>query len=92
MYAHFKKNGGKNKRPNKQQTNKQLQTQAQTHHKHNHKHITTQTGCMNKAVGKKYRDSILAVGGSRDEMDSLTEFLGRQPNSDAFLEELGLKN
>jgi len=59
--------------------------------KNKHKLITTTKGCMNPVVGKKYRDSILAVGGSRDEMDSLVEFLNRQPNSDAFLEELGLK-
>jgi metallopeptidase MepB len=38
--------------------------------------------------GKQYRDKILRVGGSREELDSLKEFLGREPNSDAFLEEL----
>jgi len=38
--------------------------------------------------GKQYRDKILRVGGSREELDSLKEFLGREPNSDAFLKEL----
>ncbi|KAL4065047.1 mitochondrial endopeptidase [Scleroderma citrinum] len=38
--------------------------------------------------GKLYRDQILLPGGSRDEMVSLEDFLGRPPNSDAFLEEL----
>jgi len=54
-------------------------------------HFRKNGGCMNPVVGKKYRDSILSVGGSREEMESLVEFLGRQPNSDAFLEELNLK-
>lgn len=40
--------------------------------------------------GKKYRREILAVGGSRDAMDSLVKFLGRAPNSEAFLKRKGL--
>ncbi|KAL1689134.1 hypothetical protein GGG16DRAFT_93984 [Schizophyllum commune] len=43
---------------------------------------------LDPARGKKYRDCILRPGGSREEMDSLKEFLGRPPNSDAFLKEL----
>ncbi|TFK73564.1 zincin [Pluteus cervinus] len=38
--------------------------------------------------GKRYRDKILRVGGSREETDSLEDFLGRPANSDAFLKEL----
>ncbi|KAH9480466.1 Thimet oligopeptidase [Psilocybe cubensis] len=38
--------------------------------------------------GKLYRDKILRPGGSREELDTLTDFLGRPPNSEAFLEEL----
>jgi len=59
--------------------------------------------------GKLYRDKILRVGGSREEIDSLKvssrvdglpdlgcrfvdyciqDFLGRPPNSEAFLKEL----
>ncbi|KAF8225878.1 metallopeptidase MepB [Tricholoma matsutake] len=38
--------------------------------------------------GKQYRDKILQPGGSREETDSLKDFLGRPPNSEAFLHEL----
>jgi metallopeptidase MepB len=45
---------------------------------------------MDGATGRRYRQTVLAKGGSREEMDSLKEFLGREPNSDAFFEDLGL--
>ncbi|KAI0004463.1 Metalloprotease [Russula compacta] len=38
--------------------------------------------------GDRYRRSILQPGGSREELDSLEEFLGRPPNPDAFIEEI----
>ncbi|KAG8766151.1 hypothetical protein FRC12_007057, partial [Ceratobasidium sp. 428] len=43
---------------------------------------------LDPAKGKLYRDKILKPGASRDELDSLKDFLGREPNSDAFLENL----
>ncbi|KAF8505246.1 metallopeptidase MepB [Hysterangium stoloniferum] len=43
---------------------------------------------LDPKLGKLYRDKILLPGGSRDESESLKEFLGREPNSDAFLFEL----
>ncbi|KAF9481172.1 metallopeptidase MepB [Pholiota conissans] len=43
---------------------------------------------LDPARGKLYRDKILRFGGSREELDSLKDFLGRPPNSEAFLEEL----
>ncbi|KAG8837790.1 hypothetical protein FRC18_008052 [Serendipita sp. 400] len=39
---------------------------------------------LDPVAGKRYRDHILRPGGSREEMDSLKEFLGRAPNSEAF--------
>ncbi|KAG8998057.1 hypothetical protein FRB94_007252 [Tulasnella sp. JGI-2019a] len=38
--------------------------------------------------GRRYRESILQPGGSRDEMDSLKEFLGRDPDLNAFTDAL----
>ncbi|KII91059.1 hypothetical protein PLICRDRAFT_684635 [Plicaturopsis crispa FD-325 SS-3] len=37
------------------------------------------------AQGLRYRDSVLCVGASKDELQILEDFLGRPPNSDAFL-------
>ncbi|MDE2143652.1 MAG: Zn-dependent oligopeptidase, partial [Elusimicrobia bacterium] len=48
-------------------------------------------GLMNPLVGRRYREEILEKGSSRDEMDSLKAFLGREPNETAFLESIGLK-
>ncbi|CAZ79996.1 unnamed protein product [Tuber melanosporum] len=46
---------------------------------------------MDGEQGRRYRHTVLEKGGSRDEMETLKEFLGREPNSDAFFEDLGLK-
>ncbi|KZV95839.1 mitochondrial endopeptidase [Exidia glandulosa HHB12029] len=43
---------------------------------------------LSPEAGWLYRKQILGPGGSRDEMDSLKAFLGRPPNSEAFLEQL----
>jgi Zn-dependent oligopeptidase len=59
---------------------------------------------LDPARGDRYRRSILGPGGSREELDSLKvkgvnssrilrlnnlqEFLGRDPNPDAFVEEI----
>ncbi len=48
-------------------------------------------GLLNPAAGRRYRTEILEKGASRDEMESIKIFLGREPNEDAFLESIGLK-
>jgi thimet oligopeptidase len=47
-------------------------------------------GLMDVAVGRRLRDEIYAVGGSRDAEESIRRFLGREPSSGPFLQELGL--
>ncbi|EGX49150.1 hypothetical protein TWF173_002958 [Orbilia oligospora] len=46
---------------------------------------------MDPKNGRRYRHEVLEKGGSRDEMESLKAFLGREPNSEAFFKELGIK-
>jgi saccharolysin len=45
---------------------------------------------LNSKVGVEYRDKVIGRAGSRDQLESLREFLGRDPNNTAFLEELGI--
>ena len=47
-------------------------------------------GVLNPAVGAKFRSEILAVGGSRDAMQSFVAFRGREPAIDALLRHNGL--
>jgi thimet oligopeptidase len=41
-------------------------------------------------VGSRYRKIILEQGNMKDALELLKEFLGREPNSDAFFKKLGL--
>ncbi|MEK7692626.1 MAG: M3 family metallopeptidase [Chloroflexota bacterium] len=50
-----------------------------------------QVGVVDRATGIEYREKILERGGSVDGDVLVREFLGREPNSDAFLRELGLE-
>jgi thimet oligopeptidase len=47
-------------------------------------------GYMDGKTGYEYRLKILAPGGSRDPNDMVSDFLGRESNSDAFLKSLGV--
>jgi thimet oligopeptidase len=47
-------------------------------------------GLLNEQTGSEYRKEILEKGSSRDELDSVKAFLGREPNSEAFFKDLGL--
>jgi oligopeptidase A len=45
---------------------------------------------LDAATGSHFREQILAVGGSRDAMDSFVAFRGREPRIDALLRHNGL--
>lgn len=47
-------------------------------------------GVTNPQVGADYRREVLERGGSRDGMEHLRAFLGREPNNQAFLRKLGM--
>jgi len=47
-------------------------------------------GLLNPEIGKKYVHDILSKGGGQDPMELLENFLGRKPNQEAFLQDLGL--
>ena len=43
---------------------------------------------MSPEIGARYRDLVIGKGGSRKPMDLLREFLGREPKSDAFFDDM----
>lgn len=45
---------------------------------------------MNGSQGRRYRHTLLAKGASEDEMKTLVDFLGREPKTEAFYDDLGL--
>ena len=53
--------------------------------------VFEQHGVLDQATGVRYRKEILQEGAREDEMAMLRHFLGREPNSKAFLKSLGIK-
>jgi oligopeptidase A len=47
-------------------------------------------GVLDPATGARFRDEVLAVGGSRPAMDSFVAFRGRKPRIDALLRHNGM--
>ena len=47
-------------------------------------------GVLNPDAGRRFRDEILAVGGSRPAADSFRAFRGREPRVDALLRHSGM--
>jgi thimet oligopeptidase len=52
--------------------------------------VFEKNGVMDVETGLRYRDIIFANGGSRDELEMVIEFLGREPNQDAYFKSIGL--
>lgn len=46
---------------------------------------------MDGKVGRRYRHLVLEKGASQDEMETLVQFLGRKPTTEAFYRSLGLE-
>jgi metallopeptidase MepB len=53
-------------------------------------HTAFKDTLMNPEEGRRYRYGVLEKGGSQDEMKTLVEFLGREPKTEAFYQQLGL--
>ena len=49
-----------------------------------------ENGVLNPVVGKRFRDEILAAGGSRPALESFVAFRGREPKIDALLRHNGM--
>jgi oligopeptidase A len=47
-------------------------------------------GVLDPAIGARFRNEILAVGGSRPALESFKAFRGREPKIDALLRHLGM--
>jgi oligopeptidase A len=49
-----------------------------------------QTGVLDPAIGARFRDEILGMGGSRPALESFVAFRGRPPSVDALLRHSGM--
>jgi Zn-dependent oligopeptidase len=52
--------------------------------------VFEKNGVMDSKTGLRYRKEILEVAGTEPEMDMLRHFLGREPNTNAFMKSIGL--
>ena len=52
--------------------------------------VFEKNGILDQKTGMRYREAILANGGSKDEFEMVKDFLGREPDQKAFFRSLGL--
>lgn len=50
-----------------------------------------QYGLLNPEIGQKYITEVIGKGGAQDPNELLYNFLGREPNAQAFFEDMGFK-
>jgi len=50
-----------------------------------------QYGLLNPDIGRKYTQMVIGQGGQKDPNLLLEDFLGRKPNKEAFMKDLGFK-
>lgn len=53
--------------------------------------VFAENGIMNQETGIRYLETILSKGGTKDELEMVKDFLGREPNQKAFLKSLGVE-
>ena len=49
-----------------------------------------ENGVLDPATGRRFRDEVLSVGGSRPALESFELFRGRKPKVDALLKHNGM--
>jgi thimet oligopeptidase len=49
-------------------------------------------GMLDPSAGQHYRNTILSRGGTKDGLDLVRDYLGREPDMSAYLEHLGLES
>ncbi|GAB4829314.1 hypothetical protein Ancab_018984 [Ancistrocladus abbreviatus] len=49
-------------------------------------------GLLNQYVGLQFRSKVLAPGGAKDAVESLSDFLGREPSIQAFVDSIALSS
>ncbi|TPP62009.1 Thimet oligopeptidase [Fasciola gigantica] len=54
-------------------------------------HHAPDGGCLSPTVGREYRAKILRPGGTKDAIDMIRDFLGREPDKKAFFKLLGVE-
>lgn len=52
--------------------------------------VMEKEGMMNPKAGLRFRKTVLAPGGTKDPMDIVRDYLGREPNNEAFKRSIGL--
>ncbi len=52
--------------------------------------VFEKAGALDEATGRRFREVILEPGGTEDPLNLVKKFLGRDPNPEAFLRDLGV--